>query len=120
MKTLLEITEWKSHTPNHVYFVNDSRDRMFGYVPTGSGIPVKFSKPIRFDTKGRKFQAVPNQWAFSTESDKSVRQWSVTGSKGDTYTVSEQEGVLTCSCSGFRFRGKCRHVQEVAGGLDNL
>jgi len=113
MKTLLETTVWPGATPNHVYFVNDSRDRMFGYVPTNSDIPVRFSVPIRFDARRRKFQAVPNRWTFSTESEQATRTWTVTGSKGNQYTVSEHAGIISCSCPGFQFRNACRHVDDL-------
>lgn len=117
MKTLLETTQWAGSVPNHVYFVNDSRDRMFGYVPAATGAAVKFSAPIKFETRGRRFQAVPNQWAFSVAADSTTRSWTVTGSRGDTYTVSDQDGVLSCSCAGFQFRAACRHLGQVPSGL---
>lgn len=117
MKTLLEITEWSDPVPNHVYFVNDSRDRMFGYVPAATGIAVKFSAPIKFETRGRRFQAVPNQWSFLVEADSTVKSWAVTGSRGDIYTVTDQAGVLSCSCAGFQFRATCRHLGAVPTGV---
>jgi hypothetical protein len=38
--------------------------------------------------------------------------WSVKGSKGNIYTVKLSKGVYSCSCPGFGFRRKCRHVEE--------
>ena len=40
-----------------------------------------------------------------------VRSWQVQGSKGDTYTVSDNGGTWTCSCPGFGWRRKCKHVE---------
>jgi hypothetical protein len=117
MKILLETTEWAGSVPNHVYFVNDSRDRMFGYVPAATGVAVKFSTPIKFETRGRRFQAVPNQWAFSVEAGPAVKSWTVTGSRGDIYTVADRNGVLSCSCAGFQFRATCRHLGAVPLGV---
>lgn len=113
MKVLKETTQWLSSTPNHVYFVDDSRSKMFGYVPANANQAQRFSKPMPFSARGRQFKEVKNQWNFAAEVD-AARIWSVKGSKGDKYTVSEQDGVLSCSCSGFRFRGDCRHVKEIA------
>ena len=115
MKTMLETTVWRDSTPNHVYFLNNSRDRMFGYVAQGTDQPVRFKKPIQFNVRARQFQAVPNIWNFAT-SDPLTKSWSVAGSNGSTHSVTELDGVLSCSCSGFRFRGQCRHAKEIADG----
>jgi hypothetical protein len=114
MKAFLETTVWDTATPNHVYFLDDSKSKMFAYVKFGSGKPFKFKNPIRIDTRGRKFKEIPNTWNFSFKEDTVGRTWKVTGSKGDVYTVSEDAGTLTCSCSGFKFRGDCRHVKELS------
>jgi uncharacterized Zn finger protein len=37
----------------------------------------------------------------------------VKGSKGDEYRITEVNGNLSCTCSGFRFRGDCRHVKSI-------
>ena len=38
--------------------------------------------------------------------------WQVQGSKGNTYTVRSQGDQWTCTCAGFGWRRKCRHVAE--------
>ena len=38
--------------------------------------------------------------------------WSVKGSKGNVYTVKLSEGTFSCTCPGFSFRRKCRHIEE--------
>ena len=38
--------------------------------------------------------------------------WSVKGSKGNAYTVKLSKGAYSCSCPGFGFRRKCRHIEE--------
>lgn len=118
MKILQETTEWRVPTPNHVYFVNDSRDRMFGYVPQSTQIPVRFSKPLQFATRGRRFQAVPNQWEFEAPAAAaSNAAWTVTGSRGDQYQVEQTVTGMSCTCPGFRFREQCRHVAEITAQL---
>ena len=39
--------------------------------------------------------------------------WSVKGSKGNVYTVKLSKGVYSCSCPGYGFRRKCRHITEI-------
>lgn len=113
MKVVQETTDWGSVTsPNHVYFLNDSRDKMFAYLPQGSVQVKQFKKPISFYTRGRKFLEVPNSWGF--EPGQPVgRTWTVAGSKGAEYTVTETDGELKCSCPGFQFRGQCKHTKAV-------
>ncbi len=40
-----------------------------------------------------------------------VRTYDVVGSKGDTYTVTDNGGTWTCTCPGFGWRRKCKHVE---------
>ena len=40
--------------------------------------------------------------------------WTVKGSKGSSYRVSKVAGgSLTCSCPGFKFHHKCKHLALV-------
>lgn len=39
--------------------------------------------------------------------------WRVKGSKGNIYTVKLSDGAYSCSCPGFGFRRKCRHITEI-------
>lgn len=114
MKIIEEITEWDTEyaVPNHVYFVNDSRDKMFAYVAVGSVKVQEFNKPIKFSVSRRKFQEVANTWGYQEPevAKPAGRAWRVAGSKGAEYTVTELDGVKTCNCPGFRFRGACKHV----------
>lgn len=51
-----EITEWEDNTPNHVYVLSDDKTSMFGYVKAGTYEHKTFSKPQRFDARGRTFK----------------------------------------------------------------
>lgn len=113
-------TDWLGNIPNHVYLLNDSRDRMWGYVPSVGGMPSVggdlkiFVKPLPFDARRRRFKPVPNIWGWQ-EPKRVVPANSVEvrGSRGDIYTVTRDGSRLTCSCSGYKFRGACRHITEV-------
>jgi hypothetical protein len=113
MKAFLETTVWETATPNHVYFLDDSKSKMYAYVKFAEGAPFKFKKPIRIDVRGRKFREVPNTWGFSLKEEETEgRSWTVKGSKGDEYRVTEVNGNRSCTCSGFKFRGDCRHLKQ--------
>jgi hypothetical protein len=113
MKVFEETTVWESKTPNHIYFLDDSKSKMYAYVKFGEGKPFRFKNPIRIDVRGRKFREVPNQWGLTVDDQPLGRTWKIQGSKGDVYTVTDDSGTLTCSCSGFKFRGACKHIGQI-------
>ena len=42
-----------------------------------------------------------------------MERWTVEGSKGNSYRVEAFDGLWRCSCKGYEFRRKCRHIEEV-------
>lgn len=120
MKVVREITDWgTTNSPNHVYFLNDSRDKMFAYLQHGSVKVREFKHPISFYTRGRRFVEVPNSWEFEPgkAAEPEGRVIEVKGSKGDVYKVTELNGNYSCTCSGFKFRGQCRHVSQAVSAF---
>lgn len=116
MKVLQETTEWvvDYDIKNHIYFTNDSKDKMYAYIKHGTTDIFKFKVPIKISTSRRKFREIPNTFGFSVDDKVDGRTWTVTGSRGDSYTVSENAGLWTCTCAGFKFRGACRHTEEIS------
>lgn len=113
MKWWVETTEWRDGTVNGVYLLNDSRSKMFAFRPAGGTIKV-FRNPITIDTRGRKFQINAKQWKTGVAAEvPEGRTWTVTGSRGDEYKVSEHHGRWACTCSGFKFRGDCKHIKTL-------
>ena len=115
MKWFAEITQWNDTTPNGVYLLDDSKTKMYAFKPFGTGTIKVFKNPIRIDIRGRKFKV--NEVQYKTklrEEEPEGRVWIVKGSKGDEYKVSELNGNLSCTCSGFKFRGKCKHADSVS------
>ena len=103
MKAFEEITEWDTDftMPTHVYFLSDSKDKMYGYVQAGTGIVQTMRTPYRFKASGRKFQEVENTWNFSVEDQpESVRgrEYRVAGSGQNIYTVTDDAGAWSCTC----------------------
>lgn len=44
--------------------------------------------------------------------DAKNKSWTVTGSRGDKYIITQSGTKFTCTCSGFQFRRQCKHVKE--------
>ena len=114
MKFYQETTEWAGSTPNHIYLLNDSKDRALGYVKSGTDDLIVFKSPLNFNTRRRTFKQVRNRWGFKDNTVKPVESWQVKGSKGDTYTVSREDGRFSCTCAGHKFRGYCKHVEQIS------
>lgn len=116
MKAFQETTEWSTEfaVPNHVYFLSDSKDKMYGYVNTKTGQIDEPKKPYRFSVSGRRFREVPNTWGFFPREElKPVKgKFKVTGSRGDVYTVTEEQGMWTCTCPASKYQaGDCKHIK---------
>lgn len=109
MEAVREITVWEdcSRQPNHEYLLEGSR--ILAYRKWGQGEPIKLNGNIKIDRRGRKFIKLALTVFNNFEKESSVVE--VKGSKGDSYFVNVNEG--TCTCPGFNFRGKCKHVAMV-------
>ena len=111
MKILQEVTEWSDRIPNHIYILNDSKDKMYGYIKAGTTTVNEVKKPYRFDTRGRKFKEIPNIYNYSRSEDKPEGFVKIViGSKGERYTITENAGVRQCTCPAHKFRGQCKHT----------
>ena len=114
MKWFAETTQYNDAIANGVYLLDDAKSKMYAFRPPGGDIKV-FKNFIRIDVRGRKFAVNPEQWRTDLrEPEPEGRSWTVKGSKGDEYRVTELDGNYSCTCSGFRFRGQCRHITELA------
>jgi len=113
LKAFQETTEWDGNFPNHIYILNESKSKMYAYIKKGTKNIFKFKSPIDFSTKGRKFVELKQYKIPYRQEEPTGREWTVKGSKGNSYVVSEQDGKLKCTCSGFTFRGQCKHLEMV-------
>lgn len=114
MKFYQETTEWPDNMANGVYLLDDAKEKMYAYVAPGTGVVKTFKNPIRISVKGRKFKVVSNTYGYNIPGENADEpRWEVMGSKGDKYVVTQTENGLTCTCSGFKFRGECKHVKSI-------
>jgi hypothetical protein len=120
MKYFQETTTWDAPgAVNHIYYLNDERSKMVGYIRHGTTELFKFKSPISFYTKGRKFKLIgdgePDSVYFGAKTvDAPVAEAvEVVGSGGKVYYVTKRGANYLCTCSGFQFRHKCRHVEQI-------
>jgi hypothetical protein len=114
MKWFAETTQYNDGIANGVYLLDDAKSKMYAFRPAGGDIKT-FRNPIRIDTRGRKFVVNPVQFKTKLkEPELEGRSWTVKGSRGDEYRITEHSGNLSCTCSGFRFRSDCRHVKDTS------
>ena len=57
------------------------------------------------------------KWMVYKRPEPSYEEVKVEGSKGSIYTVRKETttGEVTCTCPGFKYRGKCKHTKQVYG-----
>ena len=116
MEALREITDWgTASATNNTYLLDGTS--LIAYIPK-DGKPYYFKTPIKgFDKRGRKFEKadinlfpVTHPFAlFSVSISKALNTRTVKGSKGQAYTVNDDEG--TCTCPGYTYRGTCKHLK---------
>jgi hypothetical protein len=109
-----ELTVWpNANQKNHCYLLNDGRNKLYAYVKADTNTVQEFKIPISFSVRGRQFKKIKDQWGVKIAQPTEGQTWTVTGSRGDSYTVTQNANRWSCSCSGFAFRNKCRHVDEI-------
>ena len=92
--------------PAHTYLLDGTT--LVAYVKVNTTEPFYFKRGIKnFDKRGRKF-AKGNINLFTQKKESNA--YTVTGSKGNTYTVDPEAG--TCTCPGYTYRGTCKHMAE--------
>lgn len=107
MEAVVEITEWSGDIqPNHKYLLDGAK--VLAYIKQGSTTPFYFKTPLTIDKRGRKFAPLKSN-PFKVKEKVTVIK--VSGSKGQVYSIDTEAN--TCSCMGFGFRGKCRHLSEL-------
>jgi hypothetical protein len=113
MKWFAETTDYKDKVPNGIYLLDDGKTKMYAFKAKGTEAIKVFKNPIKIETRGRKFVVNPVQFKTKLKEEEPLgRFWVVKGSKGDEYKITEHGGNLSCTCSGFRFRGDCKHVKD--------
>ena len=108
MPAYKETTVWEnSAQTNHIYLLDG--DKMLAYIRKGTEDEFWFKTPIRIDKRGRKFEEIKKSpFTGIGGSIQNVKE--IVGSKGQTYIINLDD--KSCTCPGFTFRGKCKHVEQ--------
>jgi hypothetical protein len=111
MKVLKEISQWQveHRWPNHTYLLEG--DKVIAYRKWHDSPAEFFKKPMRFDRARRKFEEMEYDAKIWGEQKVLGHIIRVAGSKGQTYEVNTE--TKTCSCTGFQFRGHCKHIEQI-------
>jgi hypothetical protein len=95
---------------------------------TLTGKVVKSQKWVKADSfslettdKEYPVKIIPVSWVTDVKiiSGKvdTVNVYNVVGSKGDKYTVTKSADQYSCTCVGFKFAAKCKHIQSIKDKL---
>ena len=105
MKLVMETTVFAgAKMPNHSYMLNDAGIAV-GMRKFSAGEVIRFRTPLRLDVRGRTFRLVDDLGSDDPVSSNIVE---VAGSGNNVYSVDLDR--KQCSCTGFSFRGTCKHI----------
>lgn len=108
IQAVREVTEWDVdyRQPNHTYLLDG--DRILAYIKHHEGAPIYFKSKLTLTRTRRKF--VPADMDLFVLPEKDPHLIEVKGSNGTTYFVNPIVG--TCTCTGYKFHKKCKHLKE--------
>lgn len=93
--------------PKHLYYVNEKDKLVWFQVEDYSRGLDKYNKPKAFDTRRRKFELVGT--VPELHDDNSIVE--VKSESGYIHHVNKDK--MSCTCKGYKFRGKCKHLSIV-------
>lgn len=91
----------------HLYYINEKDKLVWFQVADYSRGLDKYNKPKAFDMRRRKFETIGT--VPELHDDDIVE---VSGSKGNVYLVNKNNN--SCTCTGYKFHGRCKHLKLVA------
>lgn len=120
LQILRETTVWASGVPahNHIYLL-DGSNRLIAYAKFGTDEVIISKSQFKIDKRYRTF--VPDKHSglsliakkYTKKIDSNTRVFKVK-SNNKEYNVSVNDSNYSCDCTGFNFRGTCKHAKAVA------
>jgi hypothetical protein len=129
MEIIKEITAWdcEYNVPNNTYLLNN-KGKLIAYIKEGDSIINQLKTPLEFSKSRRKFIKIQHDGLSKLIKDekkdntkriipKNVQLFNV-NSNDRNYTVEVTDNrYFSCSCIGFGYRNKCKHVEAVKDSL---
>ena len=117
-----EVTVWdkvEHYMPQNTYLF-DGKNNCLAYAIEDSDQIKIFNKPLKMDTRRRKFEKVQHvgldayaKTVVIPEVKSSSPTFQVKSDSGKDYTVTFEHGKYMCNCIGYSYRGKCKHSEQV-------
>ena len=129
MEIIQEITQWKCEyaVSNNTYLLNN-KGILIAYIKSGKQDIIQLKTPLSFDKARRKFIKIQHDGLSKLIKDekqdnvkriipKNVQLFNVNSNDRD-YTVEVTDNrYFSCSCIGFGYRHRCKHVEAVKESL---
>jgi len=103
--------------PEYYYYSGNVVKRRW-YKPEELGITTNDPKyPVRVIDKERIVDI--NNTIVDQKEKRQDQKYTVPGSKGNVYEVTVSGGRASCTCSGYQFRGRCKHIDGINENKDH-
>ena len=116
LEILKETTIWSDGSnANHTYLLDGTK--IIAYAKSSDNSVQVLRTQIKIDKRYRTFVKTKHygleKFIKSTPTKSNTRVFKVK-SKEKEYFVELSDYNYTCTCTGFNFRGKCKHIDAVA------
>lgn len=120
LEILKETTEWSGgyETCNHTYLLDSNK--IIAYVKSGTNEVQVLKTPLTIDKRYRKFIKAHHdglaKFTKSQPKDPDAKTFKVKSGEKE-YFVKVTKNRYSCTCTGYNFRGKCKHIDAVSAKL---
>lgn len=119
---LKEVTEWDGdfQVPNHTYLL-DNNSNIIAYSKASDNSIIQLKSKIKLDKRYRKFikvnhtglsKLIPKENGHDYSAKSGIRIFKVVSGNHD-YKIEVNGDRLSCTCIGYGYRGKCKHIEAV-------
>lgn len=122
LEILKETTVWNTDYPvkNHTYLLDG--DKLIAYAKFGSNEIVISKNPMRISKRYRTFvrdsHAGLKNLITKKPPEAGVRTFKINSKEKEYFvTLKEKSNTFSCTCTGFQFRGKCKHIDAVVAKI---